>query len=471
MDLITPVILSGGSGTRLWPLSRETHPKQFINLVNDNSLLGDTVERVEAIDDVQHLIVVSNEEHRFMVAGCLQTHNNLSKSSIILEPVGRNTAPAIALAAYKALEADSEAVLLIMPADHVIDNAPKFAEAVLKGKKAALDGKLATFGIVPDSPHTGYGYIQSGKQQGDWADVDHFVEKPDEETAKKYISSGDYYWNSGMFMFRADRYLEELKKFNPEIVDVCKRSLEQSSTDLDFIRVDAETFATSPDDSIDYAVMEKTDSAVVVPLDAGWSDVGSWSALWEIHPQDEHGNVCKGDVITEDVNNSYIHSESRLVAAIGIDNHVIVETDDVILVADKSRVQDVKKLVAQVKMQDRQEHRFHKKVHRPWGTYEGITNSKRFQVKRIMVKPGSKLSLQKHHHRAEHWVVVQGTALITRGDKQLLLTEDQSTYIPLGTVHRLENPGVIPLEIIEVQTGSYLGEDDIVRLEDTYGRA
>jgi len=434
-------------------------------------LLGDTVERVEVLDDVQHLIVVSNEEHRFMVAGCLQTHNNLSKSSIILEPVGRNTAPAIALAAYKALEADSDAVLLIMPADHVIDNVPKFAEAVLKGKKAALDGKLATFGIVPDSPHTGYGYIQSGKQQGGWAEVDHFVEKPDEETAKKYISSGDYYWNSGMFMFRADRYLEELEKFNPEIVATCKRAFDKSTSDLDFIRVDSEIFATSPDDSIDYAVMEKTDRAVVVPLDAGWSDVGSWSALWEIHQQDEHGNVCKGDVITEDVNNSYIHSESRLVAAIGIDNHVIVETDDVILVADKSRVQDVKKLVAQVKKQDRGEHRFHKKVHRPWGTYEGITSSNRFQVKRIMVKPGSKLSLQKHHHRAEHWVVVQGTALITRGDEQLLLTEDQSTYIPLGTVHRLENPGVIPLEIIEVQTGSYLGEDDIVRLEDTYGRA
>ncbi len=468
--MITPVILSGGSGTRLWPLSREAYPKQFISLVNNNSLLGDTVERVEALDDVQHLIVVSNEEHRFMVAGCLQTHDHLNNSSIILEPVGRNTAPAIALAAFKALEVDADAVLLIMPADHVIKDSPKFAEAVLKGKKAALDGKLATFGIVPDSPHTGYGYIQSGEHQGDWSKVDHFVEKPDEATAKKYISSGDYYWNSGMFMFRADRYLEELEKFNPEMVSTCKRSLEKSTPDLDFIRVDAETFASSPDDSIDYAVMEKTDAAVVVPLDAGWSDVGSWSALWEIHQQDEQGNVCKGDVITEDVNNSYIHSESRLVAAIGVEDHVIVETDDVILVADKSRVQDVKKLVAQVKKQDRYEHQFHKKVHRPWGTYEGVANSNRFQVKRIMVKPGSKLSLQKHHHRAEHWVVVQGTALITRGEEQLLLTEDQSTYIPLGTVHRLENPGVIPLEIIEVQTGSYLGEDDIVRLEDTYGR-
>ena len=468
--MITPVILSGGSGTRLWPLSREAYPKQFINLVNDNSLLGDTVERVEALDDVQHLIVVSNEAHRFMVAGCLQTHDHLNNSSIILEPIGRNTAPAIALAAYKAIEVDADAVLLIMPADHVIKESSLFAEAVNKGKKAALEGKLATFGIVPDSPHTGYGYIKSGEQQHEWSAVDQFVEKPNEETAKEYISTGKYYWNSGMFMFRADRYLQELEKFQPEMVSTCKAALEKSSTDLDFIRVDEKSFAASPNDSIDYAVMEKTDSAVVVPLDAGWSDVGSWSALWEIHQQDENGNVCKGDVIMEDVNNSYIHSESRLVAAIGVDDHVIVETDDVILVADKSRVQDVKKLVAQLKQQDRHEHRFHKKVHRPWGSYEGITNSDRFQVKRIMVNPGAKLSLQKHHHRAEHWIVVQGTALVTRGTEEILLTEDQSTYIPLGTIHRLENPGVIPLELIEVQTGSYLGEDDIVRLDDTYGR-
>ena len=469
--MITPVILSGGSGTRLWPLSREAYPKQFINLVNDNSLLGDTVERVEALDDVQHLIVVSNEDHRFMVAGCLQKHDHLKSSSIILEPVGRNTAPAIALAAYKAIEVDADAVLLIMPADHVIKESTLFSEAVKKGKKAALEGKLATFGIVPDSPHTGYGYIKSGEQQSEWAVVDQFVEKPDEKTAQDYISTGKYYWNSGMFMFRADRYLEELEKFQPDMVVSCKAAIEKSSTDLDFIRVDETSFSASPNDSIDYAVMEKTDSAVVVPLDAGWSDVGSWSALWEIHQQDQNGNVCKGDVIMEDVSNSYIHSESRLVAAIGVDDHVIVETDDVILVADKSRVQDVKKLVAQIKQQDRHEHRFHKKVHRPWGSYEGITNSDRFQVKRIMVNPGSKLSLQKHHHRAEHWIVVEGTALVTRGTEEILLTEDQSTYIPLGTIHRLENPGVIPLEIIEVQTGSYLGEDDIVRLEDNYGRS
>ena len=469
--MITPVILSGGSGTRLWPLSRVAYPKQFINLVSDNSLLGDTVERVQALDDVQHLIVVSNEDHRFMVAGCLQTHDHLNNSSIILEPVGRNTAPAIALAAYKAIEVDADAVLLIMPADHVITESALFSEAVKKAKRAALDGKLATFGIVPDSPHTGYGYIKSGEQQGEWAVVDQFVEKPDEETAKEYISTGKYYWNSGMFMFRADRYLQELGKFAPEIVSTCKAAFDKCSPDLDFIRVDEKSFSASPNDSIDYAVMEKTDSAVVVPLDAGWSDVGSWSALWEINQQDEKGNVCKGDVITEDVNNSYIHSESRLVAAIGVDNHVIVETDDVILVADKSRVQDVKKLVAQVKQQGRHEHRFHKKVHRPWGSYEGISKSERFQVKRIMVNPGAKLSLQKHHHRAEHWVVVQGTALVTRGTEEILLTEDQSTYLPLGMIHRLENPGVIPLEIIEVQTGSYLGEDDIVRLDDTYGRA
>ncbi len=439
--------------------------------MNNNSLLGDTVERVEALDDVQHLIVVSNEDHRFMVAGCLQKHDHLSNSSIILEPVGRNTAPAIALAAYKAIEVDADAVLLIMPADHVIKEDALFSEAVKKGKKAALEGKLATFGIVPDSPHTGYGYIKSGDQQGEWAVVDQFVEKPDEATAKDYIDTGKYYWNSGMFMFRADRYLEELEKFQPEMVINCKAAIEKSTIDLDFVRVDEKSFSASPNDSIDYAVMEKTDSAVVVPLDAGWSDVGSWSALWEIHQQDQNGNVCKGDVIMEDVKNSYIHSESRLVAAIGVDDHVIVETDDVILVADKSRVQDVKRLVAQIKQQDRHEHRFHKKVHRPWGSYEGITNSDRFQVKRIMVNPGSKLSLQKHHHRSEHWIVVEGTALVTRGTEEILLTEDQSTYIPLGTIHRLENPGVIPLEIIEVQTGSYLGEDDIVRLEDNYGRS
>jgi mannose-1-phosphate guanylyltransferase/mannose-6-phosphate isomerase len=358
-----------------------------------------------------------------------------------------------------------------MPADHVIKKSSVFAEAVKVGFIAAERRKLVTFGVIPESPHTGYGYIRGGETVSDgYGIVEQFVEKPDRPTAESYLADGNYYWNSGMFMFRADRFLEELSRFSSEIVRCSQQALELAKQDMDFIRVDRDCFSRSPEDSIDYAVMEKTDDAVVVPLDAGWSDVGSWSALWEINDQDANGNVCKGDVITEDVSGSYIHSEGRLIAAIGLENHVIVETDDVVLVADKSRVQDVKKLVDQVKLLDRDEHKFHRRVHRPWGTYEGITASDRFQVKRIMVKPGAKLSLQKHHHRAEHWVVVNGTAVVTRGEEELLLSEDQSTYIPLGVMHRLANPGVIPLEIIEVQTGSYLGEDDIVRYDDSYGR-
>lgn len=467
--MIIPVVLSGGSGTRLWPLSRQAYPKQFLNLVDDNSLLGNTIARLDGLE-VTALTVVCNDDHRFMVAGVLQSQGRLAQASILLEPIGRNTAPAIALAALQALSLSPDAVLLVMPADHVIKESSVFAEAVKVAEVAAKEGKLVTFGIVPDSPHTGYGYIRAGKSLGKWSQVDQFVEKPDLETAESYLADGNYYWNSGMFVFRADRYLEELSRFNPTMVECARQALALSESDLDFIRVNKEAFARSPDDSIDYAVMEKTDAAVVVPLDAGWSDVGSWSALWEIHKRDAQGNVCRGDVIVEDVANSYIHSDSRLIAAIGIQDHVIVETNDVVLVADKSRVQDVKKLVDRVKLQAREEHRFHKKVHRPWGTYEGVASSDRFQVKRIMVKPGAKLSLQKHHHRCEHWIVVRGTALVTRGDEEVLLSEDQSTYIPLGVVHRLANPGVIPLEIIEVQTGSYLGEDDIVRFEDTYGR-
>ncbi|MCG8609729.1 MAG: mannose-1-phosphate guanylyltransferase/mannose-6-phosphate isomerase [Pseudomonadales bacterium] len=466
-----PIILSGGSGTRLWPLSRQAHPKQFLNLVDDNSLLGNTIVRLEAIDQIEKLMVVCNEDHRFMVAGVLQQQDKLQNASILLEPMAKNTAPAIALAAHAIVKENPEAVMLVLPADHVIKQASVFAEAVKTGKLAAEQGKLVTFGVVPDCPHTGYGYIRSKASDSAWSAVEEFVEKPDQETAERYLKNGNYYWNSGMFMFRADVYLKELERFSPDMVDATCRALENSKLDLDFTRIDSDSFAQSPEDSIDYAVMEKTEQAVVVPLDAGWSDVGSWSALWEIHDQDDHGNVCRGDVIIEDVNNSFIHSESRLVAAIGLDDHVIVETDDVVLVSDKSRVQDVKRLVEKVKQQDRKEHQFHKKVHRPWGTYEGISASERFQVKRITVNPGQKLSLQKHHHRAEHWVVVRGTAVVVRGDEEILLTEDQSTYIPLGVVHRLANPGVIPLEIIEVQTGSYLGEDDIVRFDDHYGRS
>ena len=464
------VILSGGSGTRLWPLSREAYPKQFLPVVSDDSLLAETIDRGLALDDKARVLAITNEEHRFVVAAHLQAQAPERTAGIILEPVGRNTAPAIALAALAAAEENPEELLLVMPSDHVLTNQDVFRQAVSQGAEAARSGKLVTFGIVPSSPHTGYGYIKAGAAHEGYNDVAAFVEKPNEDTARQYLKEGDYFWNSGMFLFRADRYLKELESQQPEMMKACLAAWKERNADMDFTRVGAENFRACPDDSIDYAVMEKTHDAVVVPLDAGWSDVGSWSALWDIQPHDENNNVCRGDVITEDVSGSYIHSEGRLIAALGITDHVIVETDDVVLVADRDRVQDVKKLVAQVKAQGRHEHRFHKKVHRPWGTYEGIAMGERFQVKRITVKPGASLSLQKHHHRAEHWVVVKGTATVNRGDDVLLLTEDQSTYIPLGVTHRLTNPGVIPLELIEVQTGSYLGEDDIVRFEDTYNR-
>ena len=464
------VILSGGSGTRLWPLSREAYPKQFLPVVSEETLLAETIDRGLALDEKARVMAITNEEHRFVVAAHLQTQASERSAGIILEPVGRNTAPAIALAALAAAEANPEELLLVMPSDHVLTNQKVFRQAVSEGAEAARAGKLVTFGIVPSAPHTGYGYIKAGQAHGGYNDVAAFVEKPNEETARRYLEEGDYFWNSGMFLFRADRYLQELENQQPEMLKACRAAWKERNADMDFTRVGAEAFKACPDDSIDYAVMEKTQDAVVVPLDAGWSDVGSWSALWELQPHDENNNVCRGDVITEDVSGSYIHSEGRLIAALGITDHVIVETDDVVLVADRNRVQDVKKLVAQVKGQGRHEHRFHKKVHRPWGTYEGIAMGERFQVKRITVKPGASLSLQKHHHRAEHWVVVKGTATVNRGDDVLLLTEDQSTYIPLGVTHRLTNPGVIPLELIEVQTGSYLGEDDIVRFEDTYNR-
>ncbi len=463
------VILSGGSGTRLWPLSREAFPKQFLPVVTEDSLLAETIHRGLDLDGEARVLAITNEDHRFVVAAQLQAQACERTAGIILEPVGRNTAPAIALAAL-ASEQNPQELLLVMPSDHVLKDVDAFREAVRKGAEAARAGKLVTFGIVPSAPHTGYGYIKAGAQQDGYSEVTAFVEKPDEVTAERYLAEGGYLWNSGMFLFRADRYLEELAKHQPEMLAACKAAWSEKQADLDFTRVGKEAFEACPDDSIDYAVMEKTQDAVVVPLDAGWSDVGSWSALWEIQPQDADGNVCRGDVITEDVSGSYLHSEGRLVAALGVSDHVIVETDDVVLVADRSRVQDVKKLVAKVKAQGRLEHRFHKKVHRPWGTYEGVAMGERFQVKRITVNPGASLSLQKHHHRAEHWVVVKGTASVNRGEETLLLTEDQSTYIPLGVTHRLTNPGVIPLELIEVQTGSYLGEDDIVRFEDTYNR-
>lgn len=464
------VILSGGSGTRLWPLSREAYPKQFLPVVSDESLLAETIKRGLALGDEVKVMAITNEQHRFVVAANLQAMARQRTAGIVLEPVGRNTAPAIALAALAAAEANPDELLLVMPSDHVLRNQQAFADAVAAGSEAARKGKLVTFGIVPDAPHTGYGYIRAGQDEGRWSRVDAFVEKPDEATARGYLDEGGYFWNSGMFLFSARRYLDELGTHQPEMLAACKKAYAGKTGDLDFTRVDRAAFEACPDDSIDYAVMEKTHDAVVVPLDAGWSDVGSWSALWEIQPHDEHGNASHGDVILEDVSGCYLHSEGRLIAALGVTDHVIVETDDVVLVADRHRVQDVKKLVARLKVQGRPEHKLHRKVHRPWGTYEGVAQGERFQVKRITVNPGASLSLQKHHHRAEHWVVVKGTATVQRGDEQLLLTEDESTYIPLGVTHRLSNPGVIPLELIEVQTGSYLGEDDIVRFEDTYNR-
>ena len=468
--MVTTVILCGGSGTRLWPLSREAFPKQFLQLTQAGSLLEETVARVDHPDLDGPLFAVSNEAQRFLVAATLQGATK-RPSRVILEPAARNTAPAIALAAMEALAADPEAIMLVLPADHVIADTAGFQSRVLAALPLAQEGKLVTFGIVPQSAHTGYGYIRANSQDGQPAAVEAFVEKPDGKTAGEYLASGDYFWNSGMFLFRADRYLSELGQFRADILSACERSWQERSTDLDFVRVGTEAFLSCPEDSIDYAVMEQTRDAVMMPLDAGWSDIGSWSALWEVLPHDDAGNATRGDVILEDVSGSYIHSEGRLVAALGLRDYVVVDTDDAVMVAPKDRVQEVKTLVAKIREQGREEHRFHRKVHRPWGTYEGISRDSRFQVKRILVNPGSKLSLQKHHHRAEHWIVVQGTGLVTRGSEQMLLSEDQSTYIPLGEVHRLENPGVIPLEIIEVQTGSYLGEDDIVRFEDTYGRS
>jgi mannose-1-phosphate guanylyltransferase/mannose-6-phosphate isomerase len=467
--MLVPVILSGGSGTRLWPLSREGHPKQLLAIIGRNTMLQETVLRLGGLEAAAP-IVVCNESHRFLVAEQLRTAGR-KPQAIVLEPAGRNTAPAIALAAQAALTAeDTDPLLLVLPADHVIRDVKAFHAAVEVASAAAREDALATFGIVPNAAETGYGYIRRGQRQAGTYRIAEFVEKPDQERARKFLSSGEYYWNSGMFLFRAKRYLEELERYAPDIASVCRNAFTSASRDLDFTRIAPAAFAPCRSESIDYAVMEKTANAVVVPLSAGWSDVGSWASLHDVCEHDAQNNSMFGDVIAEDTENSYLYSESRLVATVGLRDYVVVETKDAVLVAPRDRVQDVKKLVGRLKAQGRYEHQLHREVFRPWGSYDSIDNGERFQVKRLMVRPGGVLSLQMHHHRAEHWVVVSGTARITRGDETFLLEENQSTYIPVGVRHRIENPGRIALHIIEVQSGSYLGEDDIVRFEDRYGR-
>ena len=466
MAQLQPVLLSGGSGTRLWPLSREAYPKQFLPLAGDDTMVQATWRRVEALADLAP-IVVANEEHRFLVAEQLR-QVGAPVPAILLEPVGRNTAPAIAAAALQAMAGGADPLLLVLPSDHVVRDVAGFQRAVREASSAAEAGALVTFGIVPDAPETGFGYIQAEAGDG-LRQVLRFVEKPDAATARSYLDAGGYYWNSGMFLFRASRYLEELARFRPDIVDAVRAAHAAARHDGDFVRLDKDAFSACPSDSIDYAVMEKTADAMVLPVDIGWNDVGSWSALWDVAERDADGNAHHGDVIAVDSRNSYAYAQ-RLVALVGLDDIVVVETDDAVLVARKDKVQEVKQVVARLKQEQRSQAVLHREVHRPWGSYDSVDNGGRHQVKRIKVKPGAALSLQMHHHRAEHWIVVSGTAKVTRGDETLLLSENESTYIPLGVKHRLENPGKVPLELIEVQSGSYLGEDDIVRFEDVYGR-
>jgi mannose-1-phosphate guanylyltransferase len=466
--MILPVIMAGGTGSRLWPMSRDLMPKQFLKLNGEDTMLQATVKRLQNLDASAPL-VICNEEHRFIAAEQLR-QVKLLDHNIILEPVGRNTAPAIALAAMAAVIKDHDPLLLVLAADHMILNTGAFELAVGKAQELAKQDKLVTFGIVPTHAETGYGYICGGEATGGAFTVRRFVEKPDAATAEQYFASGDYYWNSGMFMFKASRYLTELKQYRPDIYAACELAMAEVNPDLDFIRVNKEAFVACPDDSVDYAVMEKTSAAVVVPLDAGWSDVGSWSSLWDISCKDVDGNVCIGDVLNVGSHNNYVYAETGLVATVGLQDVVVVQTKDAVLVAAKNKVQDIKTVVQRLKAAGRTEHRIHREVYRPWGKYDSIDNGERYQVKRITVKPGEKLSIQMHHHRAEHWIVVSGTANVTVDGKERLLSENESIYIPLGAVHALENPGKIPLELIEVQSGSYLGEDDIVRFSDRYGR-
>ncbi len=473
--MVIPVILCGGSGTRLWPLSRAHYPKQFLALAGDagGSLLQETVRRAAGLEGAGAPLVITHQDHRFLVAEQLR-EMDAAPAAILLEPMGRNTAPAAAVASLWALEHHPDALLLILPSDHIVRDEAAFAEAVEAGVPPARSGGLVTFGIVPTRPETGYGYIKAGEPLEEGARafrIERFVEKPDRETAARYLESGRYLWNSGMFLFRPDAYLDELGRFQPEMLQWCRKAVEGMVEDLDFHRIPQEPFRACPSGSMDEVVMERTRRGVVVPAGFPWSDVGSWAALWDVAERDQRGNAVVGDCLLEDTADSYIHSTGRLVAALGLRGHVVVETADAVLVAPKERVQEVKEVVRRLRAAGRRQVEHHRKVYRPWGSYEELSLGPRFQVKHIVVKPGAALSLQMHHHRAEHWVVVRGTARITKGDETFLLTENQSTYIPLGVEHRLENPGIIPLELIEVQSGAYLGEDDIVRFDDHYGRS
>ncbi|NDP48682.1 MAG: mannose-1-phosphate guanylyltransferase/mannose-6-phosphate isomerase [Sulfuriferula multivorans] len=477
--LLQPVILSGGSGTRLWPLSREQHPKQLLPLATSATMLQATALRLAKCADYQLAadpIVVCNEEYRFITAEQLREVGKGTRR-IVLEPIGRNTAPALTLAALLAMAEGQDTILLVMPADHIILDAEEFSRVIARAVPFAADGAMVTFGIVPDRPETGYGYIRVGVAHGAAHAVAGFFEKPDAATAQKYLDYGDYLWNSGLFMMRASVWLAAIGHFQPAMLAACKGAMDGGKQDSDFYRIDKAAFAACPADSIDYAVMEKLQGAPelkipgrVLPLKAGWSDVGAWDVLWQVSDKDANGNVARGDVLLHDSKNNLVFSHARLVACAGVEDLIVVETQDAVLVASKDKVQGIKQIVAELKAAGRSEASSHRKVHRPWGWYDSIDGGERFQVKRIVVKPGATLSLQMHHHRAEHWIIVKGTARITRGDEVFLLTENQSTYIPLGATHRLENPGKFPLEMIEVQSGSYLGEDDIVRFEDTYGR-
>ncbi len=467
--MIIPVLLAGGVGSRLWPMSRELYPKQCINLVDpDRTLIQQTAERMKSAGVQSNPITVCNDEHRFLIAQQLTDVG--FQSDIILEPEGRNTAPAIALAAFQALERDENAIMAVLPADHVIKNYSAFASALTSAVEQAKAGKIVTFGVQPTYPETGYGYIQAVDKEM-VSEVKAFKEKPDLVTAQGYLDEGGYYWNSGMFVVSAQTYLDELKQLQPAMFTAVNNAFSGRSQDLDFIRIDSSSFAESPADSIDYAIMEKTNKAMVVPYCGDWSDIGAWAALYELNEKDDQGNVHQGDVLTYDAHQNFIRSESRLVAAVGVEKLAIVETKDAVVVVPRDRAQDIKHIVNQLKAAGRTEHEIHTKAYRPWGSYEGVDRGVRHQVKNIQVKPGEKLSVQMHHHRAEHWIVVSGTAKVTIGEKEQLVSENESVYIPLGEVHALENPGMIPLELIEIQTGSYLGEDDIVRFTDRYGRS